>query len=378
MAYCPQAPGSLAALQRGTREAQLFASLFPQTDTDDAVAADSSDEEGEGDDEDDADGGAEAEPIAVAGASGDAMDLDPAPKAVKQRKSYSVKYKVNIIKKYDAVRQAMVQKDSEANVTQLRVLTVIKLNTGVPVKTALKWLLKRDAIISRFDDKKRHVRKKKRIGSGRKPRFPLAEAAVARLVRERRSKSLVVTKRWVIKTFKAEAAVENQHLADLCKFSSDMIFAFFRRSGLALRLPSCTKAMSLEAGVLAGRGWLRWLLKLVTDTFEDGVKYAARMHEVQGRFLFTCRMNEDEVRASQPCSSTNRFLSSLVSRGASSLHAASGRRTYVLSRAGAIGLRRWCSALRPLARCSMSCSSSGARARLCLLLSLKLTKICLT
>jgi hypothetical protein len=291
-AFCEESPSAVADAALAAAEAASFASLFPLGRAPLAPAEDV------GYEADDGRGDGEEEGQAV-----DAMELDepadapePGQHAVKRRHSYSTRTKYLTLQAFDKVRTALLTKHPEPSVTRIRVGKIVSINTGIPFMTLAKWVAKREKITQLYLDKKRHLRHFEKIGSGRKPLFPKSEAAVATLVRDRRKQSLAVTKTWVLDRFKEEANRENREAAEKCKFSADMFLAMLRRCGLALRLPSCTKAMSLDNGVLAGRGWLRWLLRLTNDKLPDGIARALSFHPVEGRFILRRRLNKDEVK----------------------------------------------------------------------------------
>lgn len=298
ISFCPSSPENAGAITRADEEAHLFASLFNGDAARDPAQppapVDSDDDE---EVEEDGAGPLEAEPAHAP--APEAMDLDavvagPDTKGVMQRKAYSVKRKMQLLRIFDTIRASLLANEPARAVTQLRVARIVERNTGVKVQTFNKWLLARAKIREAYEEKKRHLRGKKKIGkSGRPPLFPKAEEVVAKEVKERRKKSLVVTRKWTMKRFQEEAKKESPDVAAKCRFSGDMFRAFLARRGLACRLPSCTKAMSLENGVLTGRGWLRWLLRLVHDEFEQTL--ATRLDPEYGRFPLMCRLNEDEV-----------------------------------------------------------------------------------
>lgn len=177
---------------------------------------------------------------------------------------------------------------------------VLSDSTGVPEINIFKWLAASAKLVGRY--KADHLaRKSKRApGGGRKPRFPSAEAIVGTQLKQRRKNSLVVTKSFAIRRFKEEAKKENPAEFAVTKFDPSMLLSFFRRQGLALRLPSCTKAMSLEQGEVTCRGYHKWFRLLIKDELPDGKKRAVVMDPVGGRFPFDCRANKDEVRQFTP------------------------------------------------------------------------------
>lgn len=203
-----------------------------------------------------------------------------------------------MIGREQAVRSALAarRKVSPEKISMRSICFVISSNTGISPVNVFKWIASKEKLLTAFSEKKA-ARRAKRLGTpGRPPAFPKAEEAVGTEVRVRRLKNFIVTKKWMLSAVKKEAAKENSEKAQKAKFTVDYLLDVLRRQGLALRLPSCTKAMSLENGILAGRGWLVWLRKLIRDEWPDGLKYGLKMHSEQGRFLFRCRVNKDEVR----------------------------------------------------------------------------------
>ena len=259
--------------------------------------------------------------------------MEAVAKPIVQRKSYSIKEKMTTLVNIETVKSALLANGAAEEVTQLRVLLIVKHNTGIPLSALKKWILAPQKIRDAYEDKKRHQRGRRKLGrSGRPPRFPKSEGAVGKAVRERRSRALVVTKRWTLDLFKTEAAKEDPAAAEKCRFGPDMFRSMLGRLGLACRLPSCTKAMSLDNGVLAGRGWHRFLLNLVRDEWPDGAKYALRFDPVEGRFLLKCRMNQDEVLVHCPSDISSLSPGPAQSRDSASIISVRGeRQTHVRS-----------------------------------------------
>ena len=125
--------------------------------------------------------------------------------------------------------------------------------------------------------------------------FPLAEAAAAAEARSRRLVGKIVTKSSFLKKLKEEAAKEKPEESRTAKFEADYLYAVLARCSLALRLPSCTKAMSLENGVLTCRGYFQWLRLLIRDELPSGKRAIAPLDPVYGRFPLDLRGNKDEV-----------------------------------------------------------------------------------
>jgi len=168
--------------------------------------------------------------------------------------------------------------------------------TGVPYSNVFKWYHKRDVLLARYLDTK--SRKKESFGSGRHPLFPQAEAAAAKEARECREKHKIVTKSSFLTKLKAQAELENPEAAKKARFDLPYLRSVLRRNSLALRLPSCTKAMSLENGVSVCQGFFQWLHRYLKDELPGGKRAQAPLDPVYGRFPLDCRLNKDEVSSS--------------------------------------------------------------------------------
>jgi hypothetical protein len=93
-------------------------------------------------------------------------------------------------------------------------------------------------------------------------------------------------------------------------FSLDYLRNVLRRNSLALRLPSCTRAMSLDNAVLVCRGFFQWLHRYLKDELPDGKRAIAPLDPTYGRFPLRCRLNKDEVPF---CSFSSDLLSRFLS-----------------------------------------------------------------
>lgn len=216
------------------------------------------------------------------------------PSTPKQRRhAYTLKTKVTMIKKVLEIK-ATLSAQSLQPPTITRVLKIASYASGVPVSNLDKWLRKSADLLALFEDKK-NKRRARKLGAGRTPQFPLSEEQAGKEARERRNEDKITSKRWVLATLKRLAEQENKDAFLRFKFSADFFADFLRRQRLALRVPSCTKAMSLDEGVLAARGWFQWLRKLIRDEWPNGAKYALAMTADEGRFKIDCRLNKDEV-----------------------------------------------------------------------------------
>lgn len=80
--------------------------------------------------------------------------------------------------------------------------------TGIPAPTIKDWIKEKERIIKAHNDKKL-IRKKRRIGSGRKPMFPKVEKTTADFIRQLRSQCRIVSKQRVLQKLKEEAEKEN-------------------------------------------------------------------------------------------------------------------------------------------------------------------------
>lgn len=219
-------------------------------------------------------------------------------KEKKKRHSYPLKMKVKTLELVESLRDMLALTRGVArNEIPLSVLIdKVEKETGIPSSTVKKWVLKAARLKEAWQTKTT-LKSARRLGvAGRKPFFPEAEKKAGKEARDRRKENLIVTKGWMYKKVVDEAKNENPGLAAKQRFGIDFFLAFLRRQGLALRVPSCTKPMSLENGILTCRGFFQWLRKLIRDEF--GQKHAKEMHPEEGRFLFRLRYNKDEVRTS--------------------------------------------------------------------------------
>lgn len=131
------------------------------------------------------------------------VDLDVKEKRL--RRSYSIKQKHNFLRSYAIAEQLLrARLGSEALIWKSDVITLASKLTGVPSSTLKDWLAAKSEIEELYENNKR-LRKSKRLGAGRHPFFPASEKAVARLVRDRRKDSKLVSKRFVIKALRKEA-----------------------------------------------------------------------------------------------------------------------------------------------------------------------------
>lgn len=230
-------------------------------------------------------------------AEADEDDCEPGAEATRpriRRHAFTLKAKVMVIAKILQIQTSLSERFARP-VTMEHILRVAHHSTGISASTLDKWMRKRAVILARYEDKKAFRRSSRKFGCGRKPRFPNSEAATAALIRERRQAGKITTRNFVLKKLKELARDENFAAFANFKFSVDYFRGFLRRERLALRLPSCIKAMSLDDGVLAARGWLQWLRHLIRDDWPNGAKYALRLDEKCGRYLFVSRLNKDEV-----------------------------------------------------------------------------------
>lgn len=214
----------------------------------------------------------------------------------KKRFRYSLKFKMQIAAKVDEVRTALstLHGVNASLVPQNVINDLIWKATGVPSINVFKWYKQKAKLEQLYNDKK--VRRKKRIGSSKRPLFPEAEASTGALAREKRKEGKIVTKSWFVKLLKERAGQEKPEKAAKARFSPELIAGALRRQGLALRFPSCTKAMSLENGVITCRGFFQWLRLLIRDELPDGIKRAmGPLDTIYGRFPLDCRGNKDEV-----------------------------------------------------------------------------------
>jgi len=179
---------------------------------------------------------------------------------------------------------------------QQDVLEAVSAVTGIPCSTIYKWCRKEKAMLELYDDKK--ARRLKQFGGGRPPLFPKAEAAASQSARNLRAAGMIVPKSLFLNKLKEEAEKENPDAARNASFGPDYLSSVLARCSLALRLPSCTKAMSLENGVLTCRGFFQWLRLLICDELPEGKQSVAPLDLTYGRFPLDLRGNKDEVSVS--------------------------------------------------------------------------------
>jgi hypothetical protein len=173
------------------------------------------------------------------------------------------------------------------------VFSSVEEATDVPQSNLDKWYREKEKLIGRFKEKK--ARRKKAFGGGRAPLFPKAEEAAAADAKERRLHHKIVTKTSFLKKLIHEAKMEKPVEAATAKFDHDYLRHVLQRRGLALRFPSCTKAMSLENGIAVCQGYFQWLYSYLRDELPDGKRARAPLDPVYGRYPLECRINKDEV-----------------------------------------------------------------------------------
>jgi hypothetical protein len=242
-------------------------------------------------------------PVDLQEESEDAMDVDEEPNPVtptlskrkRKRHRYSNRFIVSTIASEGKVRVALgtYRNVPPESFTQAEIVEIMNWNTGVPTSVLCKWLHDKEKHIARHQRKR--DRKRKNFGSGRKPTFPLTEASVAADAKSKRDEGRLVGRHKTIEKIKEGARNENPVAFTTFHFDYDYLLAFLGRNGLSLRMPSCTKPMTLELGIRISRGYFQWFLKVIKDDIGDGIKRARVMHPTQGRFPFDCRYNKDEI-----------------------------------------------------------------------------------
>jgi hypothetical protein len=230
-------------------------------------------------------------------ADGAQDDIDPllAPKKKLKRNRENKKSQVKILDLIPSIREklAVILKKDPSRVTMASIYHVLEHNTGIPGSTIDKWTRREIQLRAAITDKLN--RRRFSQGCGRHAAFPKSEEKVAIEIRNRRQKSKIVTKDWVISEIRKLASTENPTLFAKLKVEDDVFFAFMKRHRFSFRKPSNTKAMTLEKGQKLVRGFFQWLLKLLNDDFGDGIKRTRVMDAVYGRYPLDCRANKDEV-----------------------------------------------------------------------------------
>jgi hypothetical protein len=217
-----------------------------------------------------------------------------APKPKLQRHSYSLKDKYTVLKQISKAEDYIKENlKPEEGFFMVSVLELVQRSTGIPLTTLRDWVAEGTTIRAKYEANKL-ARKLKRTGAGRKARFPVAEAAVAKLARDRRKACKLVSKSMILKNLKIEAEKENKDLFRNTKFSPEMVSGFMRRNRFSLRYPSCIRKHNLEEAILICRAYHRELLSVIADTGPE--KFALKPLDPSfGRFLLKYRFNGDEV-----------------------------------------------------------------------------------
>ena len=231
------------------------------------------------------------------------MDVDiPTPeplldsnKEKKLRHRFKLSLKIEILNTMRPICSALARRSNipEEAITLKRILDAMNRNSGVLPSTLDKWVRKEEKFRIAFNDK--FNRKRENFGSGRKPRFPNAEAAVAQTVRSRRGLHLVVSKALIIRELTSEAKKENKNLLEKYPITDDIFFGFLWRNKFSFRKPSNVKSLTKAESMKRIRGFWKWLIKLYKGEIPIVIGESDEILPKYGRFPPLCRLNSDEV-----------------------------------------------------------------------------------
>lgn len=148
----------------------------------------------------------------IGGVDNEAQEDGDEEKAKRLRHSYTVKDKYKVLKLLDDTEKRLRESLGTGNVyLTFSARDLVCRRTGVPMRTLRNWIDRKEGIRKVYDEQKR-ARKLRRLGSGRRASFPIAEGVVAQIVRERRQKGRMVSKAFILKNLKLEAEKENRSL----------------------------------------------------------------------------------------------------------------------------------------------------------------------
>ena len=135
-----------------------------------------------------------------------------------------------------------------------------ELGIAEPESNLYHLYAKRSSILEKFADKK--LRKVRSVGSGQKSLLPKTEAAVKRMIEEKRRLSLRVSKRAAKKWLRETAHQLEPNQASKLKFSTKYFANAFRRMGVVARRISSCKSVDNETAALYGRFYCHQLMQL--------------------------------------------------------------------------------------------------------------------
>ncbi len=200
---------------------------------------------------------------------GDEEAASPAPdgrRGAPKRHRYTVKHKYNTVLAIEKLRQELTDAAAAADVRPPTLDHVFDrlATTGVceSKNTLYSWIRSR-AELTRVYLSEKHVRKKKTVGSGRKPVAVKAEAAVQAYIAGRRGRSLRVSRTSVKALLRGKVAeVESEEVRQKLRFSKKYFSAAFQRMGVVVRRISSCKPVTNEVAAQVGRYFCRQLIEL--------------------------------------------------------------------------------------------------------------------
>lgn len=187
-----------------------------------------------------------------------------------KRYCYTLKTKVNVIKLVERIQEEVVEAADDAGVEIPSLVDLLKRSDlqamGIPINNIYKWMKKRNKLFVAFAQvHKKNVKglkAAKSIGSGRSPRLLQTEAAVKRIVFEKRENHLRVPRGSVKELIKSIAAELEPAAFAKMKFSVHYFRSALKRMSLTVRSVSSSKNIGNEDAVQYGRFMCNQLMEL--------------------------------------------------------------------------------------------------------------------
>lgn len=204
--------------------------------------------------------GGEDEAAAAAAAAADAADKPGA----KRRHQYTIKEKASAV---EALMTA--EKMSQVARGNFSPLQYVARELDINESTLSNW--NSDAERGRIlvMRKQRGLSSMVKVGSGRHPFFPGAEAAAKAWVQELRRKGAPVTLAFFIAYFRQKSLEENPALYEKMRFSPMYVYRVLRRSGLSMRRVTNLKRHDLREGREVMSQFLRQFICLLRQDQDE-------------------------------------------------------------------------------------------------------------
>lgn len=225
------------------------------------------------------------------------------PKQLRHR--FKVRQKFQTLREFDRLVAELSRVSDAAGVDSIpsgikkKVIDIISKQTGIAASTITDWThVSNRAKIEEEVKRLLHQRKAKEmkvIPSAKlvRPWFPLTEEKLYDEIVDARKKHLRFSRMKAVKRYRDLAQEENAEKFAKARIGDGLLFRFFKRRNLALRIPGCVKAKSLEVSIKEVRGFLVWFRE---NLLRDKNKHAKNPLDPKfGRFPLRCRLNKDEV-----------------------------------------------------------------------------------